>query len=411
METHPLSQSQLEIYWEQIQHPESIEYNLPASFRLSKSVDVERLKRAIRSVIEFYPIFRTRVITQNGELRQYSDDNLQIDIPVIYISEEEVEQQISEFIRPFDPQKEALIRSLLIETPVALYFILDVYHLIWDGVSYALMMHFIDMAYSNQPLVREQMSLYEYAEQEILSIGTPSYQRAATYYKEKFKDVEIARLAQKNNHEGYIIQKKVFITRELIDDFCAQQGVTPNLLFMSAFEIVLSRFSGEKNIAYATMNHGRIDKKLRESLGAFIKIAPVLIRINETQELIDFIKSHKQEFTSTIHFGIFPFLHFCQQQGIISEQINFGFQGAVTEEVILCGENIEGEQRLLSGLSAEEPSVLVYWMHDAYEIRLQYVECQYEDDYMQRFIDAMVICIKQILISPNSLLKDISIIS
>ncbi|MEG2067369.1 MAG: hypothetical protein RRZ65_06965, partial [Tannerellaceae bacterium] len=135
------------------------------------------------------------------------------------------------------------------------------------------------------------------------------------------------------------------------------------------------------------------------------------IRINETQELIDFIKSHKQEFTSTIHFGIFPFLHFCQQQGIISEQINFGFQGAVTEEVILCGENIEGEQRLLSGLSAEEPSVLVYWMHDAYEIRLQYVECQYEDDYMQRFIDAMVICIKQILISPNSLLKDISIIS
>ncbi|MEG0456339.1 MAG: condensation domain-containing protein, partial [Bacteroides sp.] len=178
IKTYPLSQSQLGIYLEYIQHPESMQYNLPYHVRFSSNIDVEKLKCAIESVIETYPVFKTRLIIHNGELRQCPDFNLQIDIPVIHVAEKEVEQHISQFIRPFDLHKDALSRFLLIKTPMSLHLVFDIHHIIADGSSDQLLIWYISLAYSGQPLLKETVSLYDYAEQEELTFRTLPYEQS-----------------------------------------------------------------------------------------------------------------------------------------------------------------------------------------------------------------------------------------
>ncbi|MEG1725986.1 MAG: condensation domain-containing protein, partial [Anaerovoracaceae bacterium] len=411
MKTYPLSQSQLGIYLEDIQHPESMQYNLPRYFHFSKNTDTEKLKRAILSVMDTYPVFHTRLITQNGELRQYPDYDLRIDIPVIQVAEEEVEQRISQFIRPFDFQKDALSRFLLIETPKSLYLVCDIHHIILDGSNYQLLADYISLAYNGESLPKEQISLHEYAEQEELTFRTSAYEQAATHYKEKFENVAMTKLSQKNNNEGYVIRRSAFVSKELINDFCVKEGVKPSWLFMAAFSITLSKFTREETIAYTTINHGRHDKSLLKSFGMFVKTVPILTKIDKRQSVIDFIKSHQEELASTRSYGVYPFSHLCQQIGIKPE-LTFGFQGSqVKEEYSFLGENVKMDRLLGSGLSTQNPSILIYETTTEYDIRLKYVESQYEDGYMQQFADAMATCVEQLVASPNKLLKDISIVS
>ena len=412
MKTYPLSQSQLGVYMEYIQHPESIQYNLPCHIRLSRNIDTAKLKDAIERVINAYPVFYTKVTDQEGELRQYPDYNLQIDLQVERMTEVDVEQRLNEFMRPFDLSKDALTRFLLIETPDSLHLVYDIFHLVADGLTYKILTCLIELAYNNLDLPSEKISLYEYAEMELQTFETPQYTRAAQYYKDKFHGVEMTRLLDKSDEDvGRVEKTSVLISKSKVDDFCMEHRITPNLLFMAAFEIVLSRISREKDVVYSSINHGRNDKKIRQTLGMFVKTVPIAVQLKDSQSVVEFAKAHKQELMSTIRNGIYPFTHLCQQLGL-NPELSFGFQGeGIREDCLFLGEQIKPEQPIASGLSAEKPSVIIYQTDTVYEIRLKYVDSQYNSAYMDRFAQSIANCIQDIIDSPDKLLKDVSIVS
>ena len=68
MNTYPLLQSQLGIFLQCIQNPQSTQYNLPNAGFIPSTVDVERLIDAWRRLIDARPEFRTRfMIDDNGD--------------------------------------------------------------------------------------------------------------------------------------------------------------------------------------------------------------------------------------------------------------------------------------------------------------------------------------------------------
>ena len=119
MKTYPLLQSQLGVFMQCIQNPQSTQYNLPSECLLPPSVDVERCIKAFEKVIAERPIFRTRfMIDPNGEIRQWSDDTIKV--PVIRRKSTYAEMQEyvkNEFVRPFNLLSgEPLFRVEFVET-------------------------------------------------------------------------------------------------------------------------------------------------------------------------------------------------------------------------------------------------------------------------------------------------------
>ena len=81
--TAPLSQSQTGIFAECMQNPESNLYNLSYLLKISKKIDLERLREAILTTLEAHPYSFCRVkVNEEGNGVQYIDDSegFQIDI-------------------------------------------------------------------------------------------------------------------------------------------------------------------------------------------------------------------------------------------------------------------------------------------------------------------------------------------
>ncbi|WP_162074503.1 condensation domain-containing protein, partial [Chryseobacterium fistulae] len=166
------------------------------------------------------------------------------------------------------------------------------------------------------------------------SFETAEYRESSDYYKEKFQGLGMTKLpGELNNKPGLLHQKSSFIPKTKVDETCELNGIRPSWLFMSAFEIVLSRFSREESVCYSTALHGRNLAHLRDTLGMFVKTAPVLAHLEDETKVIDYIQSHKLELDSIRTHDMYPFTHFCSELGIVPE-LTFGFQGRFIKDDI-----------------------------------------------------------------------------
>ncbi|RMZ59361.1 amino acid adenylation domain-containing protein [Chryseobacterium nematophagum] len=409
--TYGLSQSQMGIYLEYIQYPELLQYNYPCYFKFSKQIDIHRLKSAIELVLNTYPIFRNRIIGQDGELRQYSDDNLYIEVLIEFAQVGIENEKLKQFVRPFDLNKDVLTRFLLLETPESIYLAHDIHHIIMDGKTTDVIYHLIELAYQGEELPAEAMSFYEYTDYEIKSFETAEYKESSDYYKEKFQGFGMTKLpGELSNKPGLLHQKSSFVPKAKVDEACELNGIRPSWLFMSAFELVLSRFSREDRVSYSTALHGRNLSPLRDTLGMFVKTAPVLAHLEGETKVIDYIQSHKEELNSIRSHDIYPFTHFCRELGIVPE-LTFGFQGRfIKDDIHFLNEDVV-RVPMVERACSQKPVVVVYDNETDYEVRVQYIDCQYSSAIIQGFSDSIAVCVDQMLELLESPLKDLSMIS
>ena len=117
MTTYPLTQPQLGIYFECVQHPEITEYNQPFVAHLPKTIDPDRLERALKTVYNARPELRTRYILQDGEPRQYVGEKDTLEVKRLTMTEAEAEEFVKNSVTPFDIYNEVLCRFWIIETP------------------------------------------------------------------------------------------------------------------------------------------------------------------------------------------------------------------------------------------------------------------------------------------------------
>ena len=190
MKTYPLLQSQLGIFMEWSKDPSVTQYNLPTCSKLSKTIDVNRLQQALERLTRERSVLRTHFVIENGEPRQYVDDQMVVPVLRKTMSDQETADYIDhDFVRPFDLLSgEPLLRLELIEAETSNWLLVDIHHSIGDGVTLAPNMTIYDIpaAYNGDALEETPYGMYEYAEDEQASFGTENYERAAQYYKEKF---------------------------------------------------------------------------------------------------------------------------------------------------------------------------------------------------------------------------------
>ncbi|WP_288736153.1 non-ribosomal peptide synthetase [uncultured Parabacteroides sp.] len=410
MSIYPLSESQLGIFYEWVQNPRLTGYNLPCLLKYSLHIDPNRLEYALHEVFRNRPICYTRIIQEGEEVRQYIDLERSIPIKKIYLNELELERLVANFVQPFDLYNDPLYRVFIIQTEESVYLLLDVHHIITDGMSMIQFFKDVDAVYCGQMLEEEKYTFCDSVLAEKETFASTAYQNAAAFYKNKFQGMTMARLSVKSTDSiGYTKQISRFVSAKDVDDFCVEHRVTPNLLFLSAYSLALSLFSREKQVIFYTVNHGRNDKHFRHCYGTFIKSAPVIMTVSSQQPVIEFIKSAKNEMVNMIRNGIYPFTHFCRDL-LIKPETLFAFQHDIEEKIKLSDEEVI-LQPLPKGLTSQNLSVVIYHLDDQYEIRLEYNDSRYEEEVMQQFTQSIQTCSNSLIKSPERQLKDIDLVS
>ena len=367
MKTYPLTQSQLGIFLEMMQHPQMTQYNLGYMTSLPKSIDLDRLEQAFRTIYATCPTFRIRFLTEGDELRQTVDDTRELPIFRLTLSEPECEEFLQKALKPFDPFNDVLCRFHLIETPDRIVFLVDFSHLIADGTSIALLFGkvYLPLAYAGMPLPEQHYGLLSWAEDEAM--------------------------------EG-------------VAEWCKRNDTAPNLLLMAAFAYTLSVVGRESSSVFTTTSHGRIQRRLREAFGMFVVTVPVRAMVDPNAKVADLVRSFRTELMGTIRHGSYPFSHFCRDLQM-KPGISFNFySGGITEEIKL-GEESYPCCRLDSNTTCSDLTFTVVERDGQYDLRAESSDRLYSPGFLRTMVQTVKTVAQDMMLHPQSPLSSLSLVT
>lgn len=413
MKTYPLSQSQMGIFLEMMQHPQMTQYNLGYIFPLPSHIDLDRLEQALRAIYAARHEWRIRFLMEGDEPRQMVDDSRELKVERLTMTEDQCETYLSEVREPFDPFNDVLCRFWLIELPERKMLVFDFCHLISDGLSLALIFGKTDLplAYDGASLPEMLYGILSWTEEEGNTFQTPTYEKDKEYYRQHFQGGEALNLAKRNTDPlGRYIRHDEYLPQQEVTDWCKAHGTAPNLLLMAAFAYALTVAGREDNVIFTTVNHGRTKRQMRLAYGMFVRTVPIKATVNAEAKVIDFIQSFRTELTGTIRHGGYPFTHFCRDMQM-NPSISFSFQsGEITEDIILEGVSYPA---LLwkPDTTCGDLSLVIYERDGLYDLRVEASNKLYSTDFLKTVARMIKNVAQQMMTHPDSTLREIEIVS
>ena len=413
MKSYPLCQSQLGVFVYCQNEPLSTQYNLAALYELPPSTDMERMRRALEQIVEARPVLHTRLhLDDNGTPMQCADMNMKIAVPMVWATDAEANRIVADYVKPFNVVgDEPLCRFALIDTPTRKLLLHDFHHLIMDGTSLLNFRQELADAYNGKPLAQGCDQMYGFAQEEMAHSGSDAYRQAAEYYAAKFGGVEFTDLAgNKQTSLGNTIVVNAKLPKDKLNAFGKSHKVEVHTLVQAAFAQVLSRLSRQHQVAYASVRHGRFDKKLAGAYGMLEKTVPVVAELRKDMTAADFVMAVGEEWATTMKMADYSFAHFCTANGL-TPRTCFAYQGRdMVKPIVIEGQQVAMRQ-LPTKLTSIDLTLLLYSVGDSMEIRAEASDSLYSADYVKHFVGAVKTAVGQLAAHWHEPLDTISIVS
>ncbi|GIJ48368.1 hypothetical protein Val02_52540 [Virgisporangium aliadipatigenens] len=149
---YPITPQQHGIYVEQVKDPGATHYNIPVLVETSAPIDAGRLQHAVDVLVERHESLRTTFVHLSGTTYQRVHDAMPVPV-------EELPAALRDFVRPFD----------LVEGPLLRVgrrggrLMLDVHHIVADGVAVDVLLDELSTAYDGGALDPVAVRYRDYA--------------------------------------------------------------------------------------------------------------------------------------------------------------------------------------------------------------------------------------------------------
>jgi amino acid adenylation domain-containing protein len=297
----PLSFAQERLWFLDQLMGQSATYNTPLTLRLTGQVRRDILEQCLTAIVRRHEVLRTTFPLVNGVPVQKINPPQPVALPIedlTHLSPAEQSAQIQRFAadetqRPFDLASGPLMRSTLLQLAEAEYILFFlIHHIISDGWSMGIITKEIVALYkaflTGTPAVLPELLVqyadYAYWQRERLT--SDLLDRHLAYWKQQLAGIPPL-LELPTDRPRPPVQTLKGCTecfqfnRELtqkLKDLSQQAGTTLFMTLLTAFAIVLSRYSSQEDIAIGTGTAGRNHKATESLVGFFIN--SLVLRLN-----------------------------------------------------------------------------------------------------------------------------------
>ncbi|MCZ8519471.1 MULTISPECIES: non-ribosomal peptide synthase/polyketide synthase [Paenibacillus] len=302
-----------------------LSYNLPAAFLLRGSLDVERFKAALQHLMHRHEILRTSFETSGRGFIQRPAAGLEL--PWIYLEMDEADAKAwSEgFVRAFDPAQAPLFRAALLRTgPDTHRLLIDMHHLITDGLSVQLFTRELSRLYAGQTLEQPELQYGDYALwQASLSEGR-LYAAHREYWLQalggELPVLELPLDRPRPRHRdfagGYVPLR---IGRELtsaLKGLARESGSTLYMVLLAAYGALLSGYAGQEELLVGTPVSGRPRAELESMLGLFTGTVAMRLRPEADLPFLDYLRAVKETAIDAFDHADYPFEELVEELGV-----------------------------------------------------------------------------------------------
>lgn len=268
---------------------DGINYNISMALRLSGNLDRTRLESAFNALIKRHSALRTSFHLKDGEPVQVVHENTDFNIDYIIAEENQISSMIKDFITPFKFSKAPLLRARLFKIGEESHvLVIDMHHIVSDGVSLEIISRELFALYNNGVLSDLKIQYKDFSEWQInlrqnnlqesgelnkkeqfwldLFKGElPVLNMPADYPRPAIQSFEGSRLSYKQSADIIAGLRK----------FAAQTGATLYMVLTAAFNVMLHKYSGQEDIIIGSPAAGRLYPELSGLVGMFVNTLAV----------------------------------------------------------------------------------------------------------------------------------------
>ena len=384
--TCPLSESQLNVYLDELANNMETEYNNPFKIELKNKYSFENIEKSIDGLFEIYPVLSARVLIDEGIPSFFFDVKPQV-------SEGSI-KDIETFIKPFNLE-ESLTRFLLVEDDESVILCMDFHHLIFDGTSFDILFNTLIRLLDGQSVDFIDDGVLRQLSYEENNIDSKYMDNAAEFFKNALVDEdETLDLVPYSFNEDTCNYEYVdfFKINGNLNSFLQDSLITANQFFTSAFAYTLSRFTGSDKVLFNIIENGRGHTDLSNSVGMFVRTLPVLINC-ENQNVDSFLKYSSQLINSTMNYDLYPYRILANEYELNSE-IYFQYAHNIFTDS-LNNELITHIEELPHDLKVDLSFFIFNSNENEYGIRVIFSD-KFDEKFIKRFIDSYKLVLKEI---------------
>ncbi len=312
-ERAPLSYSQRRLWFINELQGSSAEYNMPEALRLRGRLDVNALRRALQTIVDRHEILRTYFREEQGEPVQIIAPSLALEIPIENLSglsEEEQQRQVmtsanNEWSAPFDLAHGPLLRVKLLKLAEEDHVLLRTFHhIVSDGWSVGVFMReFKDLyeAYSQgrgNPLPELPLQFADFALWQMQAASEGLLNEDLQFWKKQLagipEELQIPRDRPRPAVQTYAAAAcAITLPAEKLAALKRCGRSTLYMTLLTAFAVLLHRYSGQDDIVVGSPIANRQDERLEGLIGFFANMLVMRVGVDPNAsfgELLDRVR-------------------------------------------------------------------------------------------------------------------------
>jgi hypothetical protein len=302
----PLSPGQEQVWFHHQFAASAPIYNESVTIHKRGPLDPAILERCFNEIVRRHEIWRTAFLMSDGKVVQRIDSNVQVSLPLVDLSHLPVEEREAEAVRiatedtrrPFDLNVAPLFRARLVRwAPDYHRIYLTVHHLVFDGVSiYRVLIRELAALYSAYSPASPRPCPNSCPIWRLRRVeATPtanggSYAAQMKYWRETLSEdlpsLEIptdrprpAEPTWRGGMETCTIPAHLV---EALKELGRSEGVTPYMLLLAAFQVLLYRYSGQDDIITGGATNTRTRPEFEPLMGYLLNAVVFRSRLGPT---------------------------------------------------------------------------------------------------------------------------------
>jgi len=307
----PLSFSQ-ERLWFLDQLQGSSEYHMPFAFRLSGVLDPSLLSKCLRTIVSRHEVLRTVIVSDSsGTARQevLSGNDWELMYKDMSRNTVDLFATIAQYItQPFDLSKDYMLRCCLYNQGNNEYILVGaLHHISSDGWSNGILIQELAALYSAHYQQREAnlptlpLQYKDYAVWQRSYLTEDLIETQLSYWEEHLSNLDPLQLptdrirSSVRSIRGSVLKYDLDKTLgDAIKIFSDQEKVTLFMTMLSAFKVLLSKYSDQDDICVGTPVANRRQSDVEGMIGFFVNTLALRSKVDAGRSFRDFLNDVKK---------------------------------------------------------------------------------------------------------------------
>ena len=414
-ESLPLAFNQEQLWFLQQYDDHATNYNMYVVYKIQGQIDSVLLNQAFELIQKRHAILRTRFVLQDQQLCQVIDDEASVSIEQITLAPEATAVQRDVAIQrvintPFDLAKGPLmVVKHLVQADQHDYIIFCAHHIIIDGISLGILFKELQQQYnhlknsSNPAPATPALQYADYACWQREWLKEPLLTKDLNRWRERLKAApklstfptlypRPAVPSQDGARIGVTLDARL---SEAIKRLAGEQKTTPFVVLLTAFKLLLQRYTDQQQLIIGTPVSGRIRPELLNSIGYYASTAIIHSDFRDLVTAYDALQQVKDNVKQTLASQHLPLETLLNGLNIPRQpshsplfQILYIYHQQVNERDFILADAQWQQQDYHNHSAKYDMTVEIFNNGNTFDITLEYNRDLYNQAYIQNIAEA-----------------------